>query len=941
MRIPLATYRLQFSASFRFRDARALVPYLARLGISDIYASPIFQARAGSTHGYDVTDPGALNPELGTQEDFEALVAEVQAHGMGWLQDIVPNHMAYSSDNRMLMDVFENGPQSRFYEFFDIFRDHPDPELQRRVLAPFLAGPLEEVLQRGELRLVLDADGLAVRYFDWRFPLCLSTYQAVLGHGDGKLAIGAPNAEYRVGDPGAVAGDDPKLQAFAGLRDTFVRLSDTEDSPEKREQLDQARRLLWQLYNDDAMVNVYLDGVLAAFNHPAEGPMEQSPLYILLEKQVYKLVPWPVAYEQINYRRFFYISDFIALRVQDPKVFETVHRQTVELTQAGVFTGLRIDHVDGLYNPRGYLARLHKALPDCYLIVEKILELYEFLRTEWPIQGTSGYKFCNYVNGLFCRQNSEEAFTRIYHRFIGSEPDYEQLLYEEKKKILEWRMGGEIAYLTHLALQLAPSDDPQAPAAMKQAMTALMAAFPVYRTYVDAYHFSEQDSRLLIDAFKKARARCADCGPAVDRVVELLLPNVRDESDPVLREARRNLLMRFQQFTGPAMAKGFEDTLLYVYNRFLALNEVGGNPRTFGLPLETFHEFNQGRARDWPHAMSALSTHDSKRGEDVRARLNVLSEIPERWEQAVTRWARMNESHKQPCDRMLAPHRNDEYLLYQTLVGALPWEPGEHAEFPQRIKDYLIKAVREAKTYTNWAQPNKTYEEACTQFVERILDRSSQNCFWADFAAFQKEIAEYGIYNSLAQTTLKMTCPGLPDFYQGTELWDLSLVDPDNRRPVDFEKRASLLREITGHPAGGWRAQPTLWPDGQIKMWLILKGLQARRENKELFDHGDYVPASVRGSRTEHLVAFFRVLHAMRALIVVPRFVTSLVRPGQLPVGQEVWQDTRIDLPPDAPAEWRDAITGSTLSTRGELPVGDILSQFPVSILLNGRDGGQ
>jgi len=419
----------------------------------------------------------------------------------------------------------------------------------------------------------------------------------------------------------------------------------------------------------------------------------------------------------------------------------------------------------------------------------------------------------------------------------------------------------------------------------------------------------------------------------------------------VLREARRNLLMRFQQFTGPAMAKGFEDTLLYVYNRFIALNEVGGDPHTFGLTLERFHDFNQRRARDWPHAMSAMSTHDSKRGEDVRARLNVLSEIPARWEQAVTRWAEMNESHKQSCDGMPAPHRNDEYLLYQTLVGTLPFDERQYEEFPQRIKDYLIKAVREAKTYTNWAQPNQAYEDACTQFVDRILDRASANRFWADFETFQREISAYGVYNSLAQTVLKMTCPGLPDFYQGTELWDLSLVDPDNRRPVDFDMRAHFLNGLVDHPDDPWRARPTLHLDGRIKMRLILAGLQVRRENKELFDHGDYIPASVRGSRAEHIAAFFRTPRASgspaqermpstRALIVVPRFVTSLVPPGQPPLGKEVWRDTRIDLPPDAGAEWRDTITGDTLSAAREIAVGDILSQFPVSILLNGGTTG-
>jgi (1->4)-alpha-D-glucan 1-alpha-D-glucosylmutase len=955
MRIPLATYRLQFSSSFRFRDARALIPYLAEIGISDIYASPIFKARPGSTHGYDVTDPGELNPELGTPDDFDALIAEVQAHGMGWLQDIVPNHMAYSSDNRMLMDVFENGPRSRFYDFFDIFHDHPDPELQTRVLAPFLGGPIEELMTRGEIRLALDADGLAIRYFDWRLPLHLPTYPSVLWHGDGQLS-------------GSMAGDDPPLQAFEELRDTFIRLGNTDDSADKRRQLAKAKRLLWRLYNDDAMINIYLDGVLDAYNHPPEGPVEQSLLSILLEQQIFKLIPWQVAHETINYRRFFYITDFIALRTQDPEVFQAIHERIFELTRAGVFTGLRIDHIDGLYNPRGYLAKLRKALPECYIIVEKILELYEFLPTEWPIQGTSGYKFCNYANSLFCRRRNEDAFTRLYHRFIGSEPDYEQLLYEEKKKVLEWRMGGEIAYLTHLALQLSQSDDPHAYESMREALTALMAAFPVYRTYVDAHQFTERDRTLLTDAIDKARERCPQCRPNIDRVVELLLPDPAGEPDPMATpsgprssgaavlervqrrdalatEARRHFLMRFQQFTGPAMAKGFEDTLLYVYNRLLSLNEVGGDPSTFGLDLGPFHEFNERRARDWPHAMSALSTHDSKRGEDARARINVLSEIPERWEQAITRWAQWNESHKRQCDGMLAPHRNDEYLLYQSLIGALPFDPAEHESFTQRIKDYVIKAVREAKTFTNWVEPNRQYEDACVNFADRILDRSPRNRFWPDFEAFQREIAAYGVYNSLSQITLKITCPGLPDFYQGTDLWDFSLVDPDNRRPVDFPKRATLLKELRETPAEAQTERlkelVRSKQDGRIKLLLIHKGLQARRQNRELFDEGDYLPAPVHGSRMEHVIAFFRARRDRRALVVVPRFLTSLVGPDEPPLGREVWQDTRIALPHDAAPDWRDVITGRTLTASDELFAGDILSEFPVSILLSGLTPGR
>jgi (1->4)-alpha-D-glucan 1-alpha-D-glucosylmutase len=995
MRIPVATYRLQLGSSLRFRDVQALVPYLSELGISDIYASPILKATPGSTHGYDVTDPDELNPELGTGEDFQALTAEVRAHGMGWLQDIVPNHMAYSSANPLLMDLFENGPRSRFYDFFDIFRDHPDPELRTRVLAPFLGSSLEEVLQQGEMKLVLDDKGLGIQYFTWRFPLCLASYDDVLGHGE-RLS-------------GSQGGDDPGMQAFRALRESFACLSGLDDSSKKREQLADAKRTLLRLYRDHPMIRLYLDGVLESYNRPPEGPIESCPLYRLLEQQVFKPVFWQTAYGTINYRRFFYLSEFIALHTEEARVFQRIHGKILGLTRAGVFTGLRVDHIDGLHNPRQYLLRLHQEVPQAYLAVEKILELYEFLRTEWPIQGTSGYKFCNYVNGLFCQRENEKAFTDLYHEFLGAEPDYSQLLYDEKRKILEWHMGGELEYLTHLALQAAEEGDgameyrdhgvlenernrgrdaelPDIPipqhstvppfqysgvptvthsrpsaASVRQALTALIAAFPVYRTYVDAHHSTREDRVVLAHAIEKARDQCPECRPGVDHLMKLLLSALEEEASPASQQARRHFLMRFQQFTGPAMAKGFEDTLLYVYNRFVSLNEVGGDPHTFGLSPDEFHRFHELRARDWPHAMNATSTHDSKRGEDVRARLNVLSEIPDRWRHAVTRWARMNERHKQRCGDVLAPDRNDEYLLYQTLVGALPFEENEYDSFTQRVQDYMIKAVREAKTYTDWVQPNEPYEAACRQFVARILDRSPDNPFWADFLPFQREISAYGVYNSLSQTMLKIACTGLPDFYQGSELWDLNLVDPDNRRPVDFEKRRRLLKDvqqfrisnfgfrIDSHPPN---PQSTIrnppWVDGRAKLFLIYRGLHARGENRNLFDTGDYLPAVVTGRRAEQVVAFFRVALAPRgqerdtlaapeashALVVAPRFLTSVVGPGEPPLGEQMWDDTSIRIPRDAPVVWHNVITDEILRAQGEIPVGEILATFPTALLV-------
>jgi (1->4)-alpha-D-glucan 1-alpha-D-glucosylmutase len=924
MRVPTATYRLQFNPDFRFSDARALIPYLSDLGISDIYASPILRSTQGSTHGYDVDNPDELNPQLSTMEEFQALVAEVKAHGMGWVQDVVPNHMAYSSDNWMLMDVFEKGTRSSFHGFFDIFWDHPDPQLRTRVLAPFLGDSLEDTLRQGRIRLALDRDGLSVRYANWRFPLALTFYAAVL----------------------------PADPAFAQLRDAFVELSQAEDSARMRRQLDEAKETLMRMHEENPAARQQIDGMLDAFNRPSQEPVEQSPMYGLLEQQMYALVPWQVASRKINYRRFFYVNGFIALHIEDPQVFARIHHTTFELARADVFTGLRLDHVDGLYNPRAYLVQLRDALRECYIIVEKILELHEFLPDEWPIQGTSGYTFCNYLNGIFCRCENEQAFTNIYHEFIGSSPDhpadmkdFASLLYKEKEKILREHMAGEVTYLAHLAIQASATEELKLEGA-REALTAIMAAFPVYRTYIDAAHVTEQDRILLAEAVQEAADRSPEHRSDIGRIVRLFhTPRVRPLAGaapggrPSLGTDRalplqQNFLMRFQQFTGPAMAKGLEDTVLYIYNRFISLNEVGGDPRAFGLSLDQFHRFNESIAQHWPHTMNTTSTHDSKRGEDVRARLNVLSEMPDRWREAVGRWATLNERHKQNVENRPAPDRNDEYLLYQTLVGTLPFDVSEEdfAQFRQRIRDYMLKAIREGKVHTNWDQPNEAYENACLQFISRILEPSPENAFWPDFAAFQRDVSEYGIYNSLSQTMLKITSPGLPDFYQGAELWDFNLVDPDNRRPVDFGKRVSLLKSVA--ETQDLASLLTTRHDGRIKLSTIWKALHARAGNRDLFDVGSYAPATVIGSRAQHVVAFFRTHEDRRALVVVPRFLVSLTAPGQPPLGPDVWQDTRITLPADAPSSWQESTTGGELMARDELLIADVLREFPVALLL-------
>lgn len=912
MRIPVATYRLQFGPSFGFRDAQPVVAYLATLGISDIYASPILKATEDSAHGYDVTDPSQINPQLGNKADFDALTTERQAHSIGWLQDIVPNHMAYSSENELLTDVLEQGPGSEYFEWFDIFRDHPDPALQTRVLAPFLGGPLEDILRQGELRLELDRDGLALRYYNWRFPVSLTCYDEVLRRGLSDAAL-------------------------PSLRMDWTDLAAMAPGPERNECILQAKKKIARLASESEEIHSHLQGVLDFYNRTDD----PSALLALIDRQWYKPVFWQTAKRCINYRRFFYLNDFISLRAERPAVFERIHSRILELAKAGVITGLRVDHIDGLHDPLAYLYRLREHLPHGYLVVEKILEMEETLPTRWPIDGTSGYKFCNYVNGLFCDCGSEPAFTDIYHKFIGETVDHVTQLHHAKLGVLRKHMGGEVAYLAGLLAGALDEANETSPEAWQEAVEALIATFPVYRTYIDAEQFTDHDRACITAAVLAAKKLVPDREKEVDHIGQFLLSYRPLETALAQRDTHRYLVMRFQQFTGPAMAKGLEDTLFYTYNRFISVNEVGGDPGSFGVPLDRFHAFNEMRARHWPTAMNTTSTHDAKRGEDIRARLNVLSEMPDRWREKVQRWAEMNASYREACEGTTAPDANDEYLLYQTLVGALPFDEQEWDNFRQRMKDYTVKALREAKRHTSWTEPSERYESGCLAFVDHLLDRDPQNAFWSDFLPFQKEVSTYGIYNSLAQTTLKITCPGVPDFYQGAELWDLNLVDPDNRRPVDFAGRSHVLASFQNATVDAnvdlINQLMDSREDGRIKLFLIHSLLSLRTTHRTLFEQGDYTPLDVSGPLARHIVAFLRTDGTTHALVVVPRFLSALIGEDELPTGEPFWRGTQISLPDIVANGWMNAITGEPWDVKHDVQVAQALACFPVGVLLSNR----
>lgn len=933
MRIPIATYRVQLNAEFGFEATRAIAHYLSELGISDLYASPIFKARVGSSHGYDVVDPNQFNPELGSEESFQHLVAELQKYQMGWLQDIVPNHMAYDSQNRYLMDVLEQGSASTYRDYFDILWNAPLSDSQDSILAPLLGDFYGTCLENGEIQLCYEPEGLSAQYYALKLPLRLESYVTLLSYDLGRLVK-------------VLGRQHPDFIKLLGILYLLKNIPAETTGKQRQDQSSFSKTLLWELYTSNPEVKNFIDENICIFNGEKGKSESFNRLDQLLTEQFFRLAYWKVGTDEMNYRRFFTVNELISIRVEDPKVFHGTHQWIIQQVKAGTFTGLRIDHIDGLYNPTEYLQRLQEKVGDLFITVEKILEPGEDLPEIWKIQGTSGYDFLNQVNGLFCQLDHEEKFDQIYARFTGNTARFEQVMTEKKHLILDKRLAGDLDNLTSLLKKIASRHrygNDFTLHSLRQAIAAVLICFPIYRTYTTGDGVLEGDRIFIQRVIQTARETAPTLHHEFNFIERLLLLEYDPNLSSVEKEQWIYFVMRLQQYTGPLMAKGVEDTAFYVYHRLISLNEVGGDPGYFGTSVEDFHRFNQHRQARWSHTMNTTATHDTKRGEDVRARINVLSEIPEEWEAQVITWRELNQVYKTHNRRQIQPSPNDEYLFYQMLVGAFPFDAQERSGFCDRMNDYAIKAVREAKVFTTWLEPNPAYENACTQFIQAILQDSPENPFLQSFLPFQKRIADYGIFNSLSQTLLKVAAPGLPDFYQGTELWDLSLVDPDNRRPVDFTLRQSYLREIQqGIQAG----LPTLLPrllaerdNGKIKLFLVLQSLQVRAQWLEVFERGDYTPLTLSGRFQHHGVAFARSWAGKTLVAIAPRWLTRLVAPGQAPLGKEVWQDTVLHLP-SADSIWTNLLTQESLRSNAEdagavLPLGQILNHFPVALLVN------
>jgi (1->4)-alpha-D-glucan 1-alpha-D-glucosylmutase len=879
--IPLSTYRVQLHAGFTFDDASAITDYLARLGVSHLYCSPYLQAVPGSTHGYDVVDHRHLNEDLGGEEAYGRLIAALLKEKLGQMLDIVPNHMAVAGRrNAWWWDVLENGPSSQYAPYFDIEWESAEQNRAASVLAPVLGDHYGRVLEAGELAVERQDGSFMVRYYDHEFPLSPRSMDDLLAA-----------AARRAGS-----------EELANLAAAFGRLphalrTDLEAVAERHRNKEVLRNRLAALCETQPTLVEAIDAELDDLNH------DPDALDALLRRQNFRLAFWRIASEELDYRRFFNIETLVGLRVEDPRVFADTHALILELVRKGMVNGLRIDHVDGLRDPEGYLHRLRGETGDIYIVVEKILHPEEELPKTWPVEGTSGYDFLNRVNNLFVDTDNEAALTACYSKFTGQDASYEEVAHGAKLQIMRQELVAEVERLTRLLADICDTHRryrDYTRRELRDAMREVIAAFDIYRTYVQPGRpVSEADRDHVEKAVAKAAARRPDLDVELFRFIgELLLLQHPGN-------AETELAVRFQQVSSPVMAKGVEDTTFYRYNRLISLNEVGGDPGLFGRPVEQFHQGNARIAAQWPATMLTLSTHDTKRSADVRARLNVLSEIPEPWEHAVSRWAEHNERYR--VDGL--PDRNAEYLLYQTLVGAWPVDA-------KRAGAFMEKAAKEAKVATSWIDPVPAYDEALAGFVQAIL---SDEEFLADLQGFLTEhrLVELGRVNSLAQTALLLTCPGVPDLYQGSELWDLSLVDPDNRRPVDYGRRRALLEEL--QDAGPDEALQRS-DEGSPKLWLIHRLLVHRRHHPEIYDSiTSYEPLAVGGAKARHALGFTRGQLA----VIVPRLLVSLA--GE-------WDDTSVTLP-EGP--WTDVLTRSTFG--GNVPINDLLAAFPISVLA--RDG--
>jgi (1->4)-alpha-D-glucan 1-alpha-D-glucosylmutase len=950
-RAPISTYRLQFSRDFRFVDALDVLPYLDELGVTDCYSSPHLRAAPGSMHGYDICDHTQLNPEVGSEEEYAEWCAALQARGFGHIVDFVPNHMSSdSTSNLWWRDVLENGPSSPYARYFDIDWEPVKPELRNKVLLPVLGDQYGRVLERGELQLRFDDGALHLRYFDRDLPINPRQTPRVLG-------LNIDQLEQR-------AGADSAFREFLSILTELQNLPpyperDATRIIERQREKEVARERLVRLVQDSPIIREHIESAVRLANGTPGDRASFDGLHALLEHQPYRLAYWRTAFDEINYRRFFDVNELVGLRMEEPDVFEATHRRLRQFIAAGQITGIRIDHPDGLFDPSEYLGRLQQMVAEAtgdpdpfYVVVEKILSDGEVLRTDWPVAGTTGYGFLNLVSGVFIDARHARPLRRVYTRLTGRQETFDEVVYEGKRTIMLTALSSELNVLAHALNRLSERDRGSRDFTLnncRKVLSEVIACFPVYRTYISPRGVDVFDREIVEEAIQRARRRNPLMEASIFEFARNVLLPPTDVREPL------RVAMRAQQLTAPVQAKGVEDTAFYRYNVLVSANDVGGHPGRLGVAPQEFHDANARRLAAWRHELTATATHDTKRGEDARARINVLSEMPDTWRRAVSEWMRVNNRHRVKVGGVWAPDRNDEYLFYQTLVGVWPAELTDQPapervpdELVQRVSAYVQKAVREAKVHTSWIDEDQAYGRAVARFVEQALGGRHAARFLRSFVPFQRRLARPGMINALGQLVLKLASPGVPDCYQGNELWDFNLVDPDNRRPVDFALRRRLLDELRPLIAAVEAGQPNApaltallarWPDGAIKQFVTAVGLRFRRAHPDLVIQGAYVPLQAEGDAADHIVAFGRVHSTGTLLAIVPRLTTSLTseeRPW--PLGDGAWSTTRILLPGESSASYVHLFTGEAIARfgepeRGGLAAADVFRTSPVALL--------
>lgn len=956
--VPTATYRLQFSPSFIMHDAERLVPYFRALGITHIYASPIFKAVTGSEHGYNIVDHTELNPELGGEDALKALSQTLKRNGIGLIADFVPNHMGITQgENIWWQHVLEWGKESPYADYFDIFWHPPKKELVGKILMPLLGEHYGAALENGAFHLAFDQSegSFSIFYADNRFPIWPLCYGEILGR--------------------AIDREEGVPACIIDMQKKFAALADKAVGPARIKAAEALKRGLAACVESDPAASEALSAALQYYNGThGDGPSYQA-LHDLMEEQYYRASYWRVASNEVNYRRFFSINELGGLKVETKEVFDAIHKKLFSLIDKGQIQGVRLDHVDGLYHPRQYLERLraeisavrgrrkkHKADDVFYTVVEKILAPSEGLREDWPVDGTTGYDFMNRLGGIFVDPAAEKPLTSFYARLTGAEADFHEMRYKGLLHVMENELAAELTGMSTLLSQIAEMSLKTRDFTfhdLRDGLRELVACFPVYRTYVTRNRITQEDRAILDHAVREAKRRNATTNPDIYDFIRAAMSKelIRDPEATYSREKVISFAMRVQQFTGPAMAKGMEDTAFYRYNRLLCLNEVGGEPGDFGVSVADFHENMVQQAEKWPHTMLATSTHDTKRGEDGRMRIAALSELASDFIDVARHWTDLNRRLKTVVDGDVWPTSNDEYMLYQGMIGMWPLDMTSRKnltddgveDLRNRLKAFMMKAMREAKSMTDWPVPNMPYEDAVMAFIDRILVMDGDNPFLDDFLPFVRTIAGLGALNSLSQTLVKLAVPGVPDIYRGCENWDFSLVDPDNRRPVDHARLSGFLGQIEESFAdqeavdlSSLRGVVENWRDGRIKLYLTWRLLNWRKETPDLFLDGDYIPLAVEGDGRDRIIAFARKADTSVGIFVAPRLCATSLPGDKAPV-QEVAKalpaDLRIVLPEElADIDYRDILSGTNVKAvqrRGDsvIAIRPLLQHFPVSAL--------